>query len=307
MNLTGLLLEWGLPLVFAAVLSEQGGLPLPAAPLLICAGAVSATGSMRLEQALLTAFSACLLTDHVWFITGRRFGRRLLAGLCRVSLSPDNCVRRTDNLITRRGPAVLVIAKFIPGVSALAIPTAAAAGLAYRRFLLFAGSGGLLWCSAYIAAGYVFSRQVNDLLRALDWIGGWVFVALPACFLLYLAWKLVYRWRLRRLYRLVRIAPQELVALRTAEPGVLILDARSALARSEDQRLLPGAMLVEGDTFHQHLPADAHKRTIVTFCTCPNEAGAAVLAKKLLDLGYSRVRVLTGGVDAISHLNQTVS
>lgn len=304
MSLTELLLQWGLPLVFASVLAEQGGLPLPAAPLLLCAGAAAAAGTMRLEQALLTAFAACLFTDHVWYLTGRRYGRRLLAGLCRISLSPDNCVRRTDHLITRRGPGVLVIAKFIPGVSALAIPTTAAAGLGYGRFLLFAGAGGMLWCGAYVAAGYVFSRQINELLAALDWIGGWAFVVLAIGLVLYLAWKLFSRWRLRRLFRLVRIAPQELVALRAAEPDLLILDARSPLARSEDRRLLPGALLIEGEDFHENLPADARGRTIVTFCTCPNEASAALLAKRLLDIGYTRVRVLTGGDDAIAHLSQ---
>lgn len=302
MNLTQLLLEWGLPLVFAAVLAEQGGLPLPAAPLLICAGAASASGTLRIEQAVLTALAACLLTDHAWYFTGRRYGRRLLAGLCRISLSPDNCVRRTDNLIARRGPAVLVVAKFIPGVSALAIPTAASSGLAYLRFLLFTGAGGLLWCGTYIAAGYAFSHQVNDLLQALDWFGGWAFVVLAACLTLYLAWKLLHRWRLRRLYRLVRIAPHELLALRAEEPDLLILDARSPLARAEDQRQLPGAVWVEGEAFHQQLPEDARARTLVTFCTCPNEASAAILAKKLLDLGYTRVRVLTGGADAITQL-----
>lgn len=302
MNLTQLLLEWGLPLVFAAVLAEQGGLPLPAAPLLICAGAASASGTLRIEQAVLTALAACLFTDHAWYFTGRRYGRRLLAGLCRISLSPDNCVRRTDSLIARRGPAVLVVAKFIPGVSALAIPTAASSGLAYPRFLLFTGAGGLLWCGTYIAAGYVFSHQVNDLLQALDWFGGWAFVVLAACLVLYLAWKLLHRWRLRRLYRLVRIAPHELVALRATEPDLLILDARSPLARAEDQRQLPGAVWVEGEAFHEVLPADARERTVVTFCTCPNEASAAILAKKLLDRGYTRVRVLTGGADAITHL-----
>ena len=307
MNLTALLLEWGLPLLFASVMAEQGGLPLPAAPLLICAGAMSATGALSVDQALLTALIACLLTDHVWYFTGRRYGRRLLAGLCRVTLSPDNCVRRTDHFITRRGPAVLAVAKFIPGVSALAIPTAAASGLSYPRFFLFSGIGGLLWCSAYIAAGYVFSRQVNDLLEALDWIGGWAFAALSFCLLAYLAWKLFYRWRLRRLYRLVRIAPHELVALRRAEPDLLILDARSPLARSEDAREFPGAVFVEGEAFHDRLPADARERTIVTFCTCPNEASAAVLAKKLLDLGYTRVRVLSGGADALAHFAEALT
>ena len=127
MDLIALLTEWGTILVFAAVLLEQGGLPVPAPPVLVVAGALAATGAMRPELVLAAAFVAGLAADHAWFVLGRRLGRRLLATVCRLSLSPDTCVRKTDDLISRHGAAVLLVAKFIPGVSAVAVPTAAVA------------------------------------------------------------------------------------------------------------------------------------------------------------------------------------
>jgi membrane protein DedA with SNARE-associated domain/rhodanese-related sulfurtransferase len=302
MDLVELLTRWGVALVFLSVLLEQGGLPLPAAPVLVSAGALAEIGVLRPELVLLVAFVACFLADQAWFAIGRRHGRRVLATLCRVSLSPDTCVRRTDDLITRHGPAVLLVAKFIPGVSAVAIPTAASMGLPWRRFLLFDTVGCLMWCVGYVAAGMIFSREVTRLLAMMDLVGGWSIVVVLALFALYIGWRLHYRWRLRRLHRLVRISPEEIVALLEEDPGLVIVDARSTLARTEDPRQLPRSILLD-DGEAVDLLRDRRDQTIVTFCTCPNEASAAVLAERLIRAGFGRVRVLTGGADALALLS----
>lgn len=302
MDLIHLLTQWGVPLVFLAVILEQGGLPVPAAPLLVTAGALAADGLMRPELVLLAALAACLGADHAWFITGRRYGRRLLASICRLSLSPDTCVRKTDDLIARHGPSVLLVAKFIPGVSAVAIPTAAAMGLSYRRFIAYDATGCLLWSATYVGAGAIFSREVTRLLVTMSWIGGGSLAVLAAIFALYIAWKLAHRWRLQRLHRLVRITPDEMAALLEEDPEVVILDARSTLARSEDPRLLPRSIVLDERKAIDVLAHGRRDQTIVTFCTCPNEASAALLAEQLIKAGYARVRVLTGGAEAIAQL-----
>lgn len=302
LDITSLLTQWGAPLVFAAVLLEQSGLPVPAPPILVAAGALAATGAMRPEFVLLAAFVAGLLADHAWFVTGRRYGRRLLATICRLSLSPDSCVRKTDDLIARHGAAVLLVAKFIPGVSAVTIPTAAAMGLSYLRFLAFDSLGCLLWSGAYVGAGVVFSREITRLLDAMSWIGGRALAVLAALFAGYLGLKLLHRRRLRRLHRLVRISPEEVVALFRDDPDLRILDARSTLARSTDPRVLPRSIVLDERNPLDVMSRDRRDRTIVTFCTCPNEASAALLAEQLIRIGFSRVRVLTGGTEAIGFL-----
>ncbi len=302
MDLLDLLARWGLALVFGSVLLEQGGIPLPSAPILVAAGALAASEIMRPELVLLVALLSCLIADHMWFLLGRRHGRRLLAGICRLSLSPDTCVRKTDDLIGRYGATVLLVAKFIPGVSAMAIPTAAAMGLSYRRFFLYDSLGCLIWCGAYIGAGMIFNREVSGALAAMSVIGGWSLVVIAGLFALYIAYKLYRRVRLTRLFQAVRITPKEMLALLISEPGLVVLDARSDLARSEDPRSLPGSIVIEhGDPMGQ-LPHDARERTIITFCTCPNEASAALLAERLIKAGYSRVRVLAGGAEALTVL-----
>ncbi|SRR5258706_1768563 len=302
MDLISILKKWDVFLVFAAVLLEQGGLPLPAAPVLVVSGSLAATGVLRPELVLLSAFVAALLADHLWFIFGRRFGRGILATVCRVSLSPDTCVRRTDDLITRHGAHLLIVAKFIPGVSAVAVPTASATGMSYRRFLLFDGLGCLLWSAAYVGAGVIFSREIERLLGTLGWAGGGLVAILVALLSLYVGAKFLHRRRLQRLHRLVRISPDEMAALLDEDPDLIVLDARSDLARSDDPRTLPRSVFVRGDSLPDELPEDAKERTIVTFCTCPSEASAALLAELLISAGYERVRVLTGGSGALARL-----
>lgn len=302
MDLLDLLTRWGLALVFGSVLLEQSGLPLPAAPILVAAGALAEREMMRPELVLLVALLSCLIADHAWFFLGRRHGRRLLAGICRLSLSPDTCVRKTDDLIGRHGATVLLGAKFIPGVSAMAIPTAAAMGLSYRRFLFYDSLGCLIWCGAYVGAGMIFSREVNGVLASMSVIGGWSLVVVAGLFALYIAYKLFRRSSLKRLFRVVRITPKEMLELLISEPDLVVLDARSDLARTEDPRQLPGSIVIKHDDPMQHLPLDARGRTIITFCTCPNEASAALLAERLIKAGYSRVRVLVGGSEALTVL-----
>ena len=302
MDPIALLAKWGLLLVFGSVLLEHGGLPLPAAPMLLAAGALAQDGELRPEHVLLVAMAACLLADHAWFLLGRKGGRRLLAGICRLSLSPDTCVRRTDDIIARHGAALLLVAKFIPGVSAVAIPTAAAMGIPYRRFLFFDAIGCAAWCGCYVGLGMIFSREINRVLDALARIGGWSILVVSGLFALYVGAKALHRAQLKRLFRLARISPHETLALIAEDPAPIIIDARSRLTRIDDPREFPGSIAYDEGSVMELLPSDARDRTIITFCTCPNEASAALLAERLVKAGYTRVRVLTGGTDALALL-----
>jgi membrane protein DedA with SNARE-associated domain len=303
MDVLELLARWDVALVFGAALLEQAGVPVAAGPILVAAGALAHSGGLRPELVFLGALAGCLISDHAWFLAGRRYGRHLLAGLCRVSISPDTCVQKTDDLIARHGAPLLLVAKFIPGVSAVSIPTAAAMGLAYRRFILYDAAGCMFWCGAYVGAGMIFSTEVRRVLDAMAQVGGISLFVLLSLFAAYIGLKLAYRRRLQQLYHLVRISPHELAQMlaQTSEE-LLILDARSQLARVEDPRSLPSSITFGAEDHFDILPAEARRKTLITFCTCPNEAAAAFLADRLLKAGYERVRVLTGGAQAVDIL-----
>src|SRR5690349_9432573 len=118
-----LLARWGAWLLFGITLAGRSGLPVPIEPFLVCAGALASAGTLGPGAALFAGMAGCLIGDNAWYAAGRWRGRELLAGICRISISPDTCVRRTDDMILRYGPALLLVAKYLPGVSIVAIPT----------------------------------------------------------------------------------------------------------------------------------------------------------------------------------------
>ena len=302
MELIELLSTWGLPIVFAAVFSALMGLPVPAAAFLIAAGALAVQGSHHPVAVIAVAVSAALLADACWYLLGRRFGRRLLGRLCRLSLSPDTCVRQADTLFLRHGARLLMGAKFVPGISMVAVPTSAALGLRFGRFLAFDTIGAVLWVLTYVGLGMAFSEQIEGLIRDLSTAGRSGLVVIAALVFAYGLWKWLRRWRLRRLYRAVRISPTELRELLETDPDALVLDARSALARGDDGRELPRSLAIDSLSDKELLALDLGGRTLITFCTCPSEASAALLAHRLLRLGHDPVRVLSGGEAALDTL-----
>src|SRR5207248_4970357 len=98
---------------------------------------------------------------------GRHSGYRFLKTLCRISLSPDSCVRDTEARFERWGLKSLLFAKFIPGFSTVAPPLAGAARQGRLAFLVYDAIGALLWAGSGVAAGRLFFRGIERVLLAL--------------------------------------------------------------------------------------------------------------------------------------------
>src|SRR5882672_8250970 len=155
-ELTQFLMSHGGPVLFAIVFVEQAGLPLPSAPWLLAAGALSATGKLNPVLALAMTALACVVADWIWFYVGRRGGQRVLRLFCRLSLAPNRCVGRTKNFFARHGLQTLVASKFLPGFGAVMPPLAGALGMRMSRFLLFDGLRSLFYGTFYVLAGFLF-------------------------------------------------------------------------------------------------------------------------------------------------------
>src|SRR5205809_7259324 len=195
----------GAAVLFAAVFVEQLGVPLPAAPWLLAGGALAATGKMNWFAAFFAATFGSLLADLIWFYLGRYGGHRVLDLLCRISLEPDSCVRRTQDVFTRYGMRGVVAAKFIPGLSTLAPPLAGSSGVSAPRFFLFDGAGSLLYGGAFILVGVLFSHQLEAVLEALASLGGNALLVMAGLAALYISYKYFQRYRLLRELRMARI------------------------------------------------------------------------------------------------------
>ena len=287
----------GLALVFANVLLEQVGLPIPAIPTLVVCGALAAEGRISATAVLGVAFVACMIGDGLWFAAGRLYGRRVLRFLCGISLSPDTCVRQTQTQFERWGGVTLVAGKFIPGLSTVAPPLAGAMRYSWMRFALLNGLGILIWAGLAIGAGMLFHAQVSALLVWLEDLGQAAVGLLVAVLCAYVAFKWWERQRLYKTLRVARITVDELRHLMGGARKPVIVDLRARVP-GEEHRSIPGSIVMDLAAVRDdrsRLPLD---NDIVFFCDCPNEASAAAAAKALMDLGYTRVRPLLGGLDA---------
>jgi membrane protein DedA with SNARE-associated domain/rhodanese-related sulfurtransferase len=288
--------HYGLLLVFANVLLEQLGAPLPAYPTLIITGAMASRGEYSVPLLLLTAVVAALIADYVWFRLGKRYGRRVLSLLCRISLSPDSCVRQTETSYTRYGAPSLVIAKFIPGFASVASALAGAIGTRTTSFLFFDAIGAALWAGLGIFLGTLFSDGIDDLLNVLQQLGEWGLLLIGGGFLIFIARKWWQRKRFIASLRMARISVQELDQLFKEGLEPTVVDVRSSLAQQGGR--IPGAHTVYSKdigTFELDAAVDSE---IIVYCACPNEATAAQVAKQLMARGYHKVRPLAGGIDA---------
>jgi membrane protein DedA with SNARE-associated domain/rhodanese-related sulfurtransferase len=290
--------HFGLSIVIINVFVDQLGLPVPAVPTLIVAGAVAANGQLSLSAVFLGASLACLVADSGWYLLGQLFGMRVLKTLCRISLEPDSCVSNTQSRFERWGVNSLVIAKFVPGLAIIAPPLAGAMRIGWMRFIFLSTLSAALWVGTALIAGILFRTQVELLLIELDRVGslaGLAAVLLLACYVAYKWWE---RTRFFKMLRMARISVADLQRLIASDAKPVIVDVRSRTARSLDPRWIPGALHVPLEDMARHLVDLPRDREIILYCSCPSEASAARVARALVSHGFKRVRPLFGGLDA---------
>jgi membrane protein DedA with SNARE-associated domain len=261
------LIQHGYEVLFLWVLLEQLGLPIPAAPLLMAAGALAGLSKLNVISALLTAFTAALISDISWYQIGLHRGRKVLPFLCRLSLNPESCVRQTKDLFRRYGPRSLLAAKFFPGFNAIAAPLSGIIKMPFKRFVLFDGLGVLLWAGCFIGLGYLFHQQIESLASFMARLGNGVGLVVLGSLFLYVGLKAIQRRRFLKDIKRHRISPEEVLKKINAGEEPLILDLRSADDFETEPQVITGAVrlpLEKLDENHHKIPRD---RDIILYCT----------------------------------------
>jgi membrane protein DedA with SNARE-associated domain/rhodanese-related sulfurtransferase len=287
----------GYMMVFAWVLFEQAGLPIPSAPMLLAAGALSWAHRMNLGMAIVFAVLGSVASDSMWYEIGRQKGVRVLQFLCKISLEPDSCVRKTQVSFTRNGPRVLLVAKFIPGLNAMAAPLSGIIKMGWQKFLLFDTLGALGWVTVFTITGYTFSGELERIAAGSAYFGEWLVVFLVAGFAGYILWKFYHRQKFLRKLKIARITPEELKGKLDAGEDVLIVDLRHSLEFDANPETIPGALHVDAAELEEAYEVIPRDREIVLFCACPNEVTAARLALLLRSKGITRIRPLSEGYE----------
>ncbi|WP_036164528.1 DedA family protein/thiosulfate sulfurtransferase GlpE [Massilia sp. 9096] len=296
-QLPHLIQTYGVLLVFGVVLLEQIGLPIPAFPILIIAGARAVDQGDNWPLFLAASLLACLISDYFWFRAGKYYGKRILRLLCKISLSPDSCVSQTEDNFMRFGPNSLVVAKFIPGFNTIAPPLAGAMGTATPRFLWLSVAGALLWSGVGMGLGAWFHGSVDDVIHWFETLGSTALMVVAALLALFVLLKYIERRRNLGGADLPRVSPAEVKALLEAGHDPLIVDARSVTARQLEEGI-PGAVFYRDSTPARLMATLDRERHIVVFCSCPNDITAAQVAKEFVRNGFHRARPLGGGLDA---------
>jgi membrane protein DedA with SNARE-associated domain len=260
-HLLEFLIRHGYAVLFAVVLAEQAGMPIPAIPVLLAMGALVGSGYYSFAGSVGAALTAALLADSGWYLVGRARGSSVLKVLCRISLEPDSCVSTTRYWFRRLGGWALVIAKFFPGLSTVAAPMA---GLSHMPWWKFGGADGLgaaVWASSFLGLGFAFRMQLEDVAAIVFRTGSWLAAALGGLLTLWLTWKY---WKRRRFIKsliVARITPEE---LNKRLDEVVLIDLRVA---EEVEDKLPGAIWFnrrELELQAQGIPRD---RDVVLYCS----------------------------------------
>lgn len=299
-ELLSLATERGVAVVFFATLAARLGAPIPASAVLVVAGGLVAMGQIPLWSTVLGALLGNLLGDAAWFYAGRRFGHRMMRLLCKVSLSPDTCVRQSESLITRWGGASLIAAKFVPGVSVVAPPMAGALHMSTARFVGFDTLAAAIWSAAFLIPGWLFSTQIQAVLDAMADAGA---AALLVLLVAVAAGIGLRYWRRRAMLLAIdipRVTVDELHALMASEAPPVVIDVRSPAGAELEPRRIPGALVLHLQDMKKNrgIPALPQDRHVILYCNCPNEVTAAMGARLLAAQGVKQARPLAGGLDA---------
>jgi membrane protein DedA with SNARE-associated domain/rhodanese-related sulfurtransferase len=297
-DLIALLSAQGAAVVFLATLATRLGAPVPAAPFLVVAGGLAVAGQLSFIAVMLAAVLGNILGDGAWFLAGRRWGYQVMRFLCRVSLSADTCVRRSESILGRWGGLSLIAAKFVPGVSLVAPPMAGALGMSNARFMAYETLAALIWALGFLALGGLFHAAIQDVLAVMSSVGLTATVVGALLLAVFVAW----RYRERRIARQIEdIEHVEVAALREAlaiGARLMVVDLRSAETRKIDDRAVQGAVGITYGELTDRLAELRSVRDLVVFCDCPNDETAIAAARLLAQAGLPRVRVLAGGIAA---------
>jgi membrane protein DedA with SNARE-associated domain len=261
------LLHHGYVVLLAWVFSEQIGLPLPSMPILLAAGALSGTGQMSFFRALFFAVLACVVADSIWYQLGLRKGIRVLQLICKISIEPDSCVRRTEGVFSRQGARSLLFAKFLPGLGTVAPPLAGIFHMRARRFLLFDALGALLWAGTFLGIGYIFSGQIELVAEHLAALGSRLLVLLIGVFAAYIAYKYIARQRFLRELRIARITVDELKLKIDAGEDLVIVDLRHSMDFEADPETIPGAFRMDAKELEEKNDSIPRDREVILYCT----------------------------------------
>ncbi|MFZ6752739.1 VTT domain-containing protein [Undibacterium sp. Dicai25W] len=285
-------------LIFCNVLLQQLGIPVPAVPTLML-NASQAKSLLALGGMSAAAVAASLIADQVWYQAGKIFGYKVLKLLCKMSINPGSCVNQTEARFVKWGMWSLVFGKFIPGFSIVAPPVAGALGMSRAKFLIASAIGAALWSGLALLAGYALQAQISASVEILAEHGIQIATVFSVILVSWLGWKVWQKKRFEHLANIPHISVQELAELSEKKTPFQVIDLRSQ-ALINETGMFPQALVRNVNKVGENLEHLPEQQLIITFCACPADASAVHAAHTLKAMGFTDVRPLKGGFEALS-------
>jgi len=290
--------HYGVLLLPALTIAEQIGIPLPAVPALLAAGALAAHGRISIPLVLGAIAVAALTIDFAWYELGRRRGAQVLGRLCKLSVEPDSCLRRAEGIFARHGARSMLAAKFVPGLTTVMPPLAGVFAVSRVRFALYDLAGVLLWAGTWMGLGYYFSDAIDLITARAIELGRMLGLVIVAALAGYILGKYARRHLFLRKLRTARVSPEALKRRLDAGEDVTIVDLRTPLDIMATPYIIPGSRWLAPDVIDEQEAEFLRSREVVVYCASPNDATGVQVALQLERRGITRVRPLEGGLAA---------
>lgn len=306
MNLLDAFGHHGYLTVAAILFLSSCGLPLPLSIVLLTAGAAAHGGTLFLPYVILCGAGAALLGDTLTYLGGRFTGWWLLAGLCRLSMNPETCIFGSARSFYARGPRVLMIAKFIPGLATVASPLAGSLNMRLWRFWMLDTVGVLFYVTTWSTVGYLFAPLLRQITAWVVQVGHVTAATLLGALVLYLTYLIVSSLKDTRFSTVERIAAGDLSKLLDAARNghdrvVVIADVRSHGYYDPNSQRIKNSIRVEPNRLREELIAlrefMAPECDIYLYCSCARDA-TSVRVAKLLEKENCHTKVIRGGLKA---------
>jgi len=268
-DLFSLVAHHGYALIFAVVMAEAVGLPVPAALALVAGGAAAASHALSAPRLLTLALTGMLLGDSLLFVLGRYMGWSLLGFLCRVSVNPESCILRSAESFYKRGKITLLVAKFIPGVNSMAPPLAGSMKMPFGQFLGLDLAGASLYALAYGGIGFLFRDFVTAITRGFRVAGRVTEIVAILALIAFIAHR-VWLYSKHRVYRVVpRVQVMELAQKLQSEESrkILLVDVRSHGYYDSGAERIRGSVRIEPTNLSQEIKELPKDKDIYLYCT----------------------------------------
>jgi membrane protein DedA with SNARE-associated domain len=159
---------YGLAVVAGVIGFESLGLPFPGESVLILASILAGTKhDLNIFAVVATAAAAAVIGQMAGYLVGREFGYRLLLRYGPYLRITESRIKLGEYLFLRHGGKIIIVARFVPLLRALAGILAGANRMPWRQFMLANVAGAVLWACAFGFAAYMLGREIEKVAGPL--------------------------------------------------------------------------------------------------------------------------------------------